>query len=145
MNSLNKILIANRGEIAVRIIRTAKAMGYRTVAVYSEADAHALHVQTSDQAVCIGAAPVSESYLVAAKLIDAAKRSGADAIHPGYGFLSENTSFARTCADSGITFIGPSPEAIELMGSKRLSKIAMLEANVPCLSLIHISEPTRPY
>jgi len=133
MSSLNKILIANRGEIAVRVIRTAKAMGYRTVAVYSEADAKALHVKEADQAVCIGAAPVGESYLMADKLIDAAQKSGADAIHPGYGFLSENADFARRCESAGITFIGPGPEAIELMGSKRLSKIAMLAADVPCI------------
>ncbi|MBD2858798.1 acetyl/propionyl/methylcrotonyl-CoA carboxylase subunit alpha [Spongiibacter sp. KMU-158] len=133
MNSIQKILIANRGEIAVRVIRTAKALGYRTVAVYSEADANALHVQAADQAVCIGAAPVGESYLVAEKILAAAKQTGADAIHPGYGFLSENAGFARDCENAGITFIGPSPEAIELMGSKRLSKIAMIEAGVPCI------------
>lgn len=133
MNSFNKILIANRGEIAVRVIRTAKAMGYRTVAVYSEADAKALHVKAADQAVCIGPAPVGESYLLADRILDAAKRSGANAIHPGYGFLSENADFARACENAEITFVGPSPEAIELMGSKRLSKIAMLEADVPCI------------
>lgn len=133
MNKIHKILIANRGEIAVRVIRTAKALGYRTVAVYSDADANALHVHAADQAVCIGRAPVGESYLVAGKLLDAAKRTGADAIHPGYGFLSENADFARACETAGITFIGPSPEAIALMGSKRLSKIAMIEAGVPCI------------
>ncbi len=133
MNSIHKILIANRGEIAVRVIRTAKAMGYRTVAVYSEADVDALHVHAADQAVCIGAAPVGESYLLADRLLDAAQKTGADAIHPGYGFLSENADFARACEAVGITFIGPSPEAIELMGSKRLSKIAMLDAGVPCI------------
>ncbi|WNC74217.1 acetyl/propionyl/methylcrotonyl-CoA carboxylase subunit alpha [Thalassotalea psychrophila] len=133
MTNFSKILIANRGEIAVRVISTAKAMGYRTVAVYSEADATALHVQMADQAVLIGAPAVNESYLVAEKLIDAAERTGADAIHPGYGFLSENANFAQLCAQHNITFIGPSAEAIELMGSKRLSKIAMLEAGVPCI------------
>ncbi len=133
MNSFNKILIANRGEIAVRVIRTAKDLGYRTVAVFSEADADALHVKLADQAVCIGAAAVGKSYLVADKILEAAKRSGADAIHPGYGFLSENADFARRCESAGIIFIGPSPEAIELMGCKRLSKIAMLEAGVPCI------------
>lgn len=143
MNQLNKILIANRGEIAVRVIRTAKAMGYRTVAVYSDADAHALHVQAADQAVCIGNSPVGESYLVAERLINAAQVSGADAIHPGYGFLSENTEFARDCAQAGVTFIGPSPEAIELMGSKRLSKIAMIAADVPCIPGYQDSDQTE--
>ncbi len=130
---INKILIANRGEIAVRVMRTAKNSGYRTVAVYSEADADALHVQMADEAVCIGPPAVSESYLVADKILDAAKRTGADAIHPGYGFLSENADFSKACEQAGIVFIGPDAQAIELMGSKRLSKIAMLEAGVPCI------------
>lgn len=130
---MEKILIANRGEIAVRVLKTAKAQGYRTVAVFSEADADALHVAMADEAVCIGPAPVGESYLSIDKVIDAAQRTGADGIHPGYGFLSENTAFAAACADAGITFIGPSAEAIELMGSKRLSKLAMIEAGVPCV------------
>ena len=130
---MEKILIANRGEIAVRVLKTAKAQGYRTVAVFSEADAGALHVSLADEAVCIGAAPVGESYLSIDKVIDAAQRTGADGIHPGYGFLSENTAFAKACSDAGITFIGPSAEAIELMGSKRLSKLAMIEAGVPCV------------
>jgi geranyl-CoA carboxylase alpha subunit len=133
MTNFSKILIANRGEIAVRVISTAKAMGYRTVAVYSEADRSALHVNLADQAVFIGASAVNESYLDADKLINAAKLSGADAIHPGYGFLSENADFAKLCAQHNITFIGPSSEAIELMGSKRLSKIAMIAADVPCI------------
>jgi geranyl-CoA carboxylase alpha subunit len=133
LSQLTKILIANRGEIAVRVIRTARELGFRTVAVYSEADAAALHVSEADQAVCIGAAAVGESYLVAEKILAAAKLSGADAIHPGYGFLSENVEFAQACEDAGIIFIGPRPEAIKLMGSKRLSKIAMLEAGVPCI------------
>lgn len=133
MNSMNKILIANRGEIAVRVIRTARDLGFRTVAVYSEADANALHVKEADQAVCIGAAAVGESYLVSEKILDAAKRTGADAIHPGYGFLSENAAFAEACEAADITFIGPRSDAINLMGSKRLSKIAMLEAEVPCI------------
>ncbi|WP_321169979.1 acetyl/propionyl/methylcrotonyl-CoA carboxylase subunit alpha [Sedimentitalea xiamensis] len=130
---MSKILIANRGEIAVRVIRTARDMGYRTVAVYSEADADALHVHEADEAVPIGPAPVGESYLAADKLIEACRLSGADAVHPGYGFLSENADFARACADAGVTFIGPPAEAIELMGSKRLSKLAMIKADVPCI------------
>ena len=134
MPALHKILIANRGEIACRIQRTAQALGYRTVAVFSDADADALHVQMADQAVNIGAAPVQQSYLNIPAILDAARRSGADAIHPGYGFLSENPGFARACAEAGLTFIGPSADAIELMGSKRLSKIAMLDAGVPCIA-----------
>ncbi|WP_460141163.1 acetyl/propionyl/methylcrotonyl-CoA carboxylase subunit alpha [Pseudomonas sp. S2_E01] len=133
MPGFNKILIANRGEIACRIQRTAQSLGYRTVAVFSDADADALHVQMADEAVNIGPAPVQQSYLNIATILDAARRSGADAIHPGYGFLSENADFARTCQQAGLTFIGPSPEAIELMGSKRLSKLAMIEAGVPCI------------
>jgi geranyl-CoA carboxylase alpha subunit len=133
MPGLRKILIANRGEIACRIQRTAQALGYRTVAVFSEADADALHVQLADEAVNIGPAPVQQSYLNIPAILDAARRTGADAIHPGYGFLSENAGFARACQNAGITFIGPSPDAIELMGSKRLSKLAMLDAGVPCI------------
>ncbi|MBK5378425.1 acetyl/propionyl/methylcrotonyl-CoA carboxylase subunit alpha [Pseudomonas sp. TH43] len=134
MPAIHKILIANRGEIACRIQRTAQALGYRTVAVYSDADADALHVQMADQAVHIGPSPVQQSYLNITAILDAARRSGADAIHPGYGFLSENAEFARACEQAGLTFIGPSVEAIELMGSKRRSKIAMLEAGVPCIA-----------
>ncbi len=130
---MNKILVANRGEIAVRVLSSAKAAGYETVAVYSEADRNAPHVQLADQAVCIGAAAVGDSYLNAARIIAAAQQTGADAIHPGYGFLSENATFARSCEQAGIIFIGPSASAIELMGSKRLSKIAMIEAGVPCI------------
>ncbi|BFM17993.1 geranyl-CoA carboxylase subunit apha [Maricurvus nonylphenolicus] len=133
MSKITKVLVANRGEIAVRVMRTARDQGYRTVAVYSEADAGALHVQEADQAVCIGPAAVGESYLVADKILAAAKQTGADAIHPGYGFLSENAAFSEACEAQGITFIGPRSEAINLMGSKRLSKIAMIEAGVPCI------------
>jgi geranyl-CoA carboxylase alpha subunit len=133
MPGFSKILIANRGEIACRIQRTAQALGYRTVAVFSDADANALHVQMADEAVNIGPAPVQQSYLNIPAIIDAARRTGADAIHPGYGFLSENAGFALACQHAGITFIGPSPDAIELMGSKRLSKMAMLAAGVPCI------------
>jgi geranyl-CoA carboxylase alpha subunit len=134
MTKLHKILIANRGEIAVRVIRTARELGYRTVAVYSDADANALHVQEADEAIHIGASAVGESYLVADKIINAAKQTGSNAIHPGYGFLSENSAFAKQCEANDIIFIGPGSDAIELMGSKRLSKIAMIEAGVPCIS-----------
>lgn len=134
MPAFTKILIANRGEIACRIQRTAQALGYRTVAVYSDADAHALHVQMADEAVHIGPAPVNQSYLNIPAILDAARRTGADAIHPGYGFLSENAAFAQACLDAGLTFIGPSVAAIELMGSKRQSKLAMLDAGVPCIA-----------
>ena len=133
MPAFKKILIANRGEIACRVMRTAKELGYRTVAVYSEADANARHVQVADEAVCIGPAQVNQSYLVIDNIIAAAKKTRADAIHPGYGFLSENADFARACEAANIVFIGPTVEAIHLMGSKRLSKIAMLEAGVPCI------------
>lgn len=129
----SKVLVANRGEIAVRVMETAKAMGYQTVAVYSDADANARHVQVADEAVYIGASKVSESYLSIANIIEACQKTGADAVHPGYGFLSENTDFAQACSDHGITFIGPNAAAIHLMGSKRLSKIAMIEAGVPCV------------
>ncbi|MCP2051898.1 UNVERIFIED_ORG: geranyl-CoA carboxylase alpha subunit [Pseudomonas fluorescens] len=134
MPAFTKILIANRGEIACRIQRTAQALGYRTVAVYSDADAQALHVHMADEAVHIGPAPVNQSYLNIPAILDAARRTGADAIHPGYGFLSENAAFAQACLDAGLTFIGPSVAAIELMGSKRQSKLAMLDAGVPCIA-----------
>ncbi|QIB66889.1 acetyl/propionyl/methylcrotonyl-CoA carboxylase subunit alpha [Kineobactrum salinum] len=133
MAGINKILVANRGEIAVRVIATAREMGFRTVAVYSDADAGALHVGVADQAVCIGPAPAGNSYLATDHILDAARRAGADAIHPGYGFLSENADFARACESAGLLFIGPGADSIELMGSKRLSKIAMIEAGVPCI------------
>src|SRR5690554_1389286 len=128
---LKKLLIANRGEIAARVIRTARALGYRTVAVYSEADANALHVEQADEAVCIGPAQVAASYLNAGAILDAAAKTGADCIHPGYGFLSENAGFARAVKAAGLTFVGSSENAIELMGSKRRAKIAMQEAGVP--------------
>ncbi|MET0984523.1 MAG: acetyl/propionyl/methylcrotonyl-CoA carboxylase subunit alpha [Steroidobacteraceae bacterium] len=133
MREFRKILIANRGEIAVRVARTARDLGYGTVAVFSDADADALHVAACDEAVHIGASPALESYLKIERIIEAARKTGADAIHPGYGFLSENSAFAQACDAAGITFIGPPVEAIHLMGSKRLSKIAMHEAGVPCV------------
>lgn len=133
MTGFTKVLVANRGEIALRVMRSAKAMGYETVAVYSEADADAPHVQFADEAVCIGPAQVNQSYLVIDNIIDACKKTGADAVHPGYGFLSENTDFCAACQQNNITFIGPDPKAIELMGNKRLSKIEMLAAGVPCI------------
>ncbi len=133
LTPFNKILIANRGEIALRVMRTARAMGYRTVAVYSTADAEALHVRMADQAVCIGGALPAESYLRIDAIIDAAKKTGADAIHPGYGFLAENADFARACRAAGLVFIGPSPEAIDAMGDKARAKRLMMAAGVPCI------------
>ncbi|MGW5113450.1 acetyl/propionyl/methylcrotonyl-CoA carboxylase subunit alpha [Nocardia sp. NPDC004123] len=127
------VLIANRGEIAVRVIRTARAQGYRTVAVYSDADAGAPHVQAADIAVRIGPGPARESYLDADRLLDAAKTTGAQAVHPGYGFLSERAEFAQACADAGIVFIGPRPDAIRAMGDKAASKRLMAAAGVPML------------
>src|SRR5215468_12510917 len=117
-----KILIANRGEIACRIIRTARRMGIATVAVYSEADPEALHVQMADEAIRIGPAPSAESYLKIERIVEACRATGAEAVHPGYGFLSENPAFARALAKAGVTFIGPGPEAIAAMGDKIASK-----------------------
>ncbi|MFO7788122.1 MAG: acetyl/propionyl/methylcrotonyl-CoA carboxylase subunit alpha [Halospina sp.] len=127
----NKLLIANRGEIAVRVNRTAQALGYRTVAVFSDADREGPHVRAADEAVRLGPAPASESYLNSEAILEAARLTGADAVHPGYGFLSENAAFVSACAENGITFIGPPAHAMELMGSKRRSKEAMAEAGVP--------------
>lgn len=133
MTSFQSILIANRGEIAVRIIRTAKSLGYRTVAVYSDADAQMPHVFAADLAVHLGSSVAAESYLNIPKIIEAARRAGATAIHPGYGFLSESDSFAEACAQSGIVFIGPSPSAIRAMGNKAEAKRVMAAAGVPCI------------
>jgi len=128
---LNKILIANRGEIACRVIRTARKLGYRTVAVYSDADAQAPHVDLADEAVHIGGSAASDSYLRIDAILDAAKKTGADAIHPGYGFLSENEAFAQACLDASVIFIGPPPSAIHAMGDKARAKKLMLDAKVP--------------
>jgi acetyl-CoA carboxylase biotin carboxylase subunit len=128
---MKKILIANRGEIALRIMRSAKEMGIATVAVYSEADRAALHVQYADEAICIGPAASNQSYLVIERIIEACKRSGADAVHPGYGFLSENAEFARQVAAAGIIFIGPTPHAMEIMGNKLSAKAAALKYQIP--------------
>jgi len=128
-----KVLIANRGEIALRVIRTCKEMGIKTVAVYSTVDAESLHVKFADEAVCIGPAPSSQSYLKMANIIAAAEITNADAIHPGYGFLSENSKFSKICQEHGIKFIGASPEMIEKMGDKATAKATMKAAGVPCV------------
>ena len=128
---IRTLLVANRGEIAVRVIRTCRERGIETVAVYSDADADALHVRLADRAVRLGPAPSSESYLVAERVLDAARQTGADAVHPGYGFLSENADFARACEAVGVTFVGPPPEAIHLMGDKTEARKLMAEADVP--------------
>ena len=133
MTSFSKILIANRGEIACRVVRTARDMGYRTVAVYSDADLRALHVAQADEAVRIGPPPVRDSYLNIEALLAAAKATGADAVHPGYGFLSENADFARACGEAGLVFIGPTPDAIHAMGNKAAAKRLMIAARVPCV------------
>ena len=127
----NKILIANRGEIAVRIIRACRAMGIKTVAVYSTADRHALHTYLADEAVCIGPAPARDSYLNTTAILAAAQGTGADAIHPGYGFLSEDSTFAKLCRDNDIVFIGPTPEVIDRMGNKSQARRTMMDAGVP--------------
>ncbi len=133
MPQLRNILVANRGEIALRIMRTLRSRGYRTTAIYSEADADAPHVAFADVAVLVGPAPVGASYLNIERVVAAALASGADAVHPGYGLLSENAVFARACAQAGLTFIGPSPETIEGMGNKRRARIAMQAAGVRCV------------
>eukprot|EP00455_Lapot_gusevi_P027463 TRINITY_DN290_c0_g1_i4.p1 TRINITY_DN290_c0_g1~~TRINITY_DN290_c0_g1_i4.p1 ORF type:complete len:808 (+),score=319.20 TRINITY_DN290_c0_g1_i4:56-2425(+) len=136
-STFSKILIANRGEIACRVIRTAKRLGVKTVAVYSEADAKSMHVQMADEAYCIGQAAASQSYLRSDKILEVAKLTGAQAIHPGYGFLSENADFAKECEKHGVVFIGPPPPAIVAMGSKSASKDIMIAANVPVVPGYH--------
>ncbi|MGK0495013.1 MAG: propionyl-CoA carboxylase alpha chain, partial [Maribacter sp.] len=128
---MKKILVANRGEIALRVMKTIRKMGIKTVAVYSEADRNAPHVKFADEAVLLGKAASSESYLVMDKVIAAAKQTGAEGIHPGYGFLSENAVFAQLVADNGITFIGPLPHAIRIMGNKLAAKEAVKAYDIP--------------
>ena len=144
---INKVLIANRGEIAVRIIRACREMGIEAVAVYSKADETALHVQLADEAVCIGPAVSKDSYLNMENMISATVISGADAIHPGFGFLSENARFAEMCRQCHITFIGPSPELIHKMGNKSEARNTMMEAGVPVVpgtkEPVHTAEEAR--
>src|SRR3954469_11069771 len=130
---MQKILIANRGEIALRIMRSAREMGIKTVAVYSEADRNALFVRYADEAVCIGPPPSAQSYLQGDKIIEVCKQLKVDAIHPGYGFLSENADFARKVRKAGITFIGPSPESMDMMGDKLSAKATAKKFNVPMI------------
>ena len=130
---MNKILIANRGEIAVRIIRACKEMNIKTVAVYSEVDKNAMHTKLADEAVCIGPAASSKSYLNVKNIIEAARITGADSIHPGFGFLSENSQFALICEESNIKFIGPKSDVINLLGNKSNAKDMMKKAGVPVI------------
>ncbi len=132
-NLIRSLLVANRGEIACRIFRTARRMGIRTIAVYSDADASARHVREADEAVCIGPPPAAESYLSIEAIIRAARKAGAEAVHPGYGFLSENAQFAQACLEAGLVFVGPSPAAIAAMGSKSVAKASVRAAGVPVL------------
>ena len=131
------LLIANRGEIAVRIIRTARRMGLKTIAVYSDADANAYHVSEADEAYRIGPAPAAESYLRIDAILDACARAGADAVHPGYGFLSENAGFAEACEKAGLIFVGPPASAIRAMGLKDAAKALMEKASVPVVPGYH--------
>jgi len=145
LGSLKKILIANRGEIAVRVIRTCQKLGIKTVAVYSEADRFSKHIRLADEAFCLGPGPSADSYLRADKIIDICKKHEVDAIHPGYGFLSENAGFARLLSQNNIVLIGPSPEAMEVMGSKLASKAAVAKYNVPMVPGINeaVEDPKK--
>lgn len=131
MSKIKKLLVANRGEIALRVMRSAREMGIKTVAIYSEADRGAMHVRYADEAICVGPPPSAESYLLGDHIIEVCKQLEVDAIHPGYGFLSENADFAKKVSDSGLIFIGPSPEAIEVMGSKLAAKAAVSKHDIP--------------
>jgi acetyl-CoA carboxylase biotin carboxylase subunit len=131
MRKIKKLLVANRGEIALRVMRSAREMGIKTVAVYSEADRNALHVRFADEAVCLGPPPSAQSYLLADKIIEECLRLGVDAIHPGYGFLSENAAFSQEVSNAGMLFVGPSPESIEIMGSKLAAKQAVSKYDIP--------------
>jgi len=132
-----KVLVANRGEIALRVMRTCAEMGIATVAVYSEADAKSLHVRQAQEAFCIGPAPAEKSYLNIDSIIDAALRTGVQAIHPGYGFLSENPDFAQACASAGLVFVGPSPEVLRLLGDKAAAKKLAQSIGVPVVAGFH--------
>lgn len=148
MKKITKILVANRGEIAIRVMKTAKKMGIKTVAVFSTADRNALHVKYADEAVCIGEAASSQSYLRGDKIIEVCKELGVDAVHPGYGFLSENSAFAEECEKNNIIFIGPKSEAIEMMGSKLAAKEAVMKYDIPMVpgvdhAIIDVEEAKR--